>query len=211
MKMNWFSIVRPSGEKKYKNDPLLKQSGCVYVIILVLYDTHRHGEKGILSDALSTCIKVGHTESTVYERLNRQLYEYRAVDIIPLLILRPDTKTPFVRESDIHKMLKSHNIKIACGPKFTIPKEFYQVSSEVVNIVKFYGKKENLYFVLEKIIPGSETDGGDGIDDLIPTEKFEEMFNDEDVNEPICVQIMDLTDSLLPEEVKTIREKWGAV
>ena len=172
-----------------ENAPYLHKTRCIYVSLVIMQnaiykETFDKQKKDIVS-----VLKVGYTEtssSSVYKRLYSQFDTYDAIWTIPLLVIQIDNTSDI--ESKIHKKLEKHKVHIACkdhSGNYKIPREFYQVTQEVLSIVIDICKSGNILFE-------EEYDVDENADDIIPKE--------------IDTLLLDNTDSLTYEQQRFIKE-----
>lgn len=178
-----------------KKAPYVHQTSCVYLSLVVFQNGYMTTSDEINKDKpvpLMTCLKFGYTEvgsSSVYNRLYAQFSDYDAVWSQPILVMKG--MNPSALESIIKKKLEKYQIKIACSKaaKFKQPREFFEATEAVVEIVKEVAEAHDF------------------------NEEFAEEF---DLDEEICEiipsdldpTILEVSDSLTSEQMRIVRECW---
>jgi hypothetical protein len=184
-------------EDKYESKPYLHQQKCVYVSLILIANAYMKVGEDVDKDEpteLIGCLKFGYTEvpkSSVYKRMRAQFGEYDAIWAVPLLVA--NCINPSELESVVKDALKDHQVKIACSASchYKIPKEFYEVSQNVLDIVQTIAFKHGCKKV-HRI--EYDLDDDSALDRIVP-EEFYPSF-------------VEKSDSLSASDIQTIKQTW---
>ncbi len=135
----------------------LHQSGCIYLSLIIIQNGYMRKYNNLKKCYEFKCVKqmaflkFGYTEvssQNVYNRLKSQFREYDAIWHQPILVMKGES--PSKLEHDIKNELREYNINIACSKKAIrqLPREFYEPSRKVLNIVLSMGYVSKFYPLL---------------------------------------------------------------
>ena len=121
----------------YEDNPGLQENGTLYLYMIILQNVITNESFQYNTNfkpvPFFTCLKIGSSYNTTYNRIKNSFREYDAIWCIPLLVIKANNISNI--ESLIHRELFLHKLKIACSADtfYKIAREFYVIDVQVID------------------------------------------------------------------------------